>query len=66
MNEELFNSWKTMIMTEIYDWRHYGIANSMCNVVSVSKYGLEIVSWVDKSFIMHDDKKYMIFILRWS
>ena len=66
MDVDLFDKWVNMLLEEVYDWRQLGISNEYCNEVSVPKYGLELLNWQDRAFRLVDEKKYMVFLLRYQ
>lgn len=66
MDIDIFDKWVNMLLEELYDWRQIGISNEYCNEVSVPKYGLELLNWQDRAFRLVDEKKYMVFLLRYQ
>ena len=65
MDENIFDLWVNMLLDERLYWAEIGISNEYCNKISVPKYGLKLLNWRDKAFEVVDEKKYMIFLLRY-
>lgn len=66
MEPELFEKWTYALLDEAYDWKQIGISNEYCNSISVPRYGVELVDWQNRFFIIKDDKKYAVFLLRYQ
>lgn len=65
MDADLFDTWTDMLIEKAYDWKQIGISNEYCNRISEYVAGLRLVDWQDKSFYVVNEKKYMIFLLRY-
>ena len=65
MDVDLFDKWTDMLIEKAYDWKQIGISNEYCNSISEYVAGLRLIDWQDKSFYVVNEKKYMIFLLRY-
>ena len=66
MDEVLFSRWEDVLLDHAYDWKQIGISNDYCNSISVPVCGIELVHWGYRKFNIIDEKKYMLFLLRYQ
>jgi len=65
MDPTQFDIWTDQLIDKSYDWKMIGISNEYCNQISEPEYGLKLISWLDKSFEVIDQHKYLVFLLRY-
>lgn len=65
MDDKLFDLWTDQLIDKAYDWRQIGVSNEYCNRISEPEFGLRLINWIDSAFEVVDEKKYVIFLLRY-
>lgn len=65
MDDKLFDLWTDQLLDKAYGWKQVSVSNEYCNRISEPEFGLRLINWPDKAFEVVDEKKYMIFLLRY-
>lgn len=66
MDDKLFDTWTNLLVEKAYNWKQIGVSDVYCNSISEPAFGIRLINWPERAFIIVDDKKYAIFLLRYS
>lgn len=65
MTKELFSKYIDMLIDEGDDYRKIGESDEYCNSISIPLYGIELLEFSTRNVYIVDNKKYMLFLLRY-
>jgi len=63
MGEDEFKNLADWLIDRGYDWNYTGISNRLANEMIEPKFGIRVINWTFRDFVIVDEEKYVLFAL---